>query len=101
MLEVGQIEWFESAGNYVRVHSAGRSYVMRMTMDRVALRLAGLGHFVRVRRSAIINLRALATLERYGKGTFVVRLRNGTHIISSRYYQPGLRQLLAPDRRAT
>ena len=61
-------------------------------------RLAGHGNFVRVRRSAIINLRALATLERYGKGTFVVRLRNGTNIISSRYYQPGLRQLLAPDR---
>ena len=98
LLEVDQIDWFESAGNYVRVHSAGRSYIMRMTMDRVAQRVAGHSHFVRVRRSAIVNLRALATLERYGKGTFVVHLRNGTNIISSRYYQPGLRQLLAPDR---
>jgi two-component system LytT family response regulator len=93
LLEVEQIDWFESAGNYVRVHSGGRSYVMRMTMDRVAQRLAG-RTFVRVRRSAIVNLRALATLERFGKGTFVVHLRNGTNIISSRYYQPGLRQLL-------
>jgi two-component system LytT family response regulator len=98
LLEVEQIDWFESAGNYVRVHSAGRPYIMRMTMDRVAQRLAGRSTFVRVRRSAIINLRALATLERYGKGTFVVRLRNGTNIISSRYYQPSLRQLLAADR---
>jgi two-component system LytT family response regulator len=93
LLEVEQVDWFESAGNYVRVHSGGRSYVMRMTMDRVAQRLAG-RTFVRVRRSAIVNLRALATLERYGKGTFVVHLRNGTNIISSRYYQPGLRELL-------
>jgi DNA-binding LytR/AlgR family response regulator len=51
----------------------------------------------RVRRSAIINVRAVATIERYGKGTHVVNLRNGTKIISSRYYQPALRRLLRPD----
>lgn len=42
-------------------------------------------------RSAIINVRAVATRERYDKGTYVVHLRNGTKIISSRYYQPALR----------
>jgi two-component system LytT family response regulator len=95
-LEIEQIDWFESAGNYVRVHSAGRAYIMRTTMDRVAQRLAGRDTFVRVRRSALINVRAVATFERYGKGTFVVHLRTGTKIISSRYYQPGLRRLLRP-----
>jgi two-component system, LytTR family, response regulator len=94
LLEVDEIDWFESAGNYVRVHSGGRVYLMRTTMDRVAQRLTQRSTFVRVRRSAIINVRALATLERYGKGTFVVQLRSGTKIISSRYYQAGLRQLL-------
>ncbi len=98
LLEAEQIEWFESAGNYVRVHSGGRSYIMRTTMDRVAQRLAGRDGFVRVRRSAIINVRAVATLERYDKGTYVVHLRSGTSVISSRYYQPGLRRLLHPDR---
>jgi two-component system, LytTR family, response regulator len=95
-LEVEEIDWFESAGNCVRVHSAGRAYLMRTTMDRVAQRLAGRDTFVRVRRSALINVRAVATLERYGKGTFVVQLRSGTQVISSRYYQPGLRRLLKP-----
>jgi two-component system, LytTR family, response regulator len=94
LLEIEQIDWFESAGNYVQVHSAGRTYVMRTTMDRLAERLAGRGAFLRVRRSALVNVRAVATLERYGKGTFVVHLRNGSTVISSRYYQPGLRQLL-------
>jgi two-component system LytT family response regulator len=94
LLEVERIEWFESAGNYVRVHSAGKTYLMRTTMDRMAQRLAARSTFIRVRRSAIVNVRAVTTLERYGKAAFVVHLRNGAKIISSRYYQPALRQLL-------
>jgi len=93
-VEIDHVEWFESAGNYMKVHSAGRSYVMRATMDRLAQRLAGRSNFVRVRRSALVNVRAIATLERYGKSAYVVHLKNGAKIISSRYYQPALRQLL-------
>src|SRR5215467_266169 len=67
VLEIEQIEWFESAGNYVRAHSRGRAYLMRTTMDRVAQRLAPRRSFIRVRRSAIVNLRAVASFERNGK----------------------------------
>jgi len=98
LLETGRIEWFESAGNHVQVHSAGHVYLMRTTMDRIAQRLAACETFIRVRRSAIINVRAVASLERYGKGAFAVQLRSGARIISSRYYQPALRQLLRSDR---
>jgi two-component system LytT family response regulator len=96
-LEIEQVAWFESAGNTVRVHSGGRAFLMRTTMDRLAQRLSARATFVRVRRSAIINVRAVATLERYGKAAFMVLLRDGTKIISSRYYQPALRRLLRPD----
>ena len=94
LLETARIDWFESAGNYVQVHSADHVYVIRTTMDRIALRLAASETFIRVRRSAIINVRAVATLERYGKSAFAVQLRTGTTVISSRYYQPALRRLL-------
>jgi two-component system LytT family response regulator len=93
-VEIDHVEWFESAGNYIKVHSSGRSYVMRATMDRLAQRLAGRSNFVRVRRSALVNVRAIATLERYGKSAYVVLLKSGAKIISSRYYQPALRRLL-------
>jgi two-component system, LytTR family, response regulator len=94
LLEAERIDWFESDGNYVRVHSGGRVYTMRTTMDRVAQRLAGGDQFIRIRRSALINVGAIASLERYDKGTYVVQLRGGTKAISSRYYQPALRRLL-------
>jgi two-component system, LytTR family, response regulator len=97
LLEPDQIDWIESAGNYVQVHSRGRTYLMRATMERVAQRLTGGGAFIRVRRTALINVRAVAKLERYGKGTFLLYLRDGAKVISGRYYQPALRQLLRPD----
>jgi Response regulator of the LytR/AlgR family len=96
-VEIDQIEWFESAGNYVRVHSRGRSYVMRTTMDRVAQRLVTRSRFIRVRRSAIVNVRAIATLERYGKSSFVIHLRSGSKVISSRFYQPAIRRVLREE----
>jgi two-component system LytT family response regulator len=94
ILHVAQIDWFESLGNYVRVHSNGHAYLIRMTMDAVERRLAGRSDFVRVRRSAIINIGAVAALERYAKSSYLIHLRHGGKVISSRYYLPVMRQLL-------
>ena len=96
-VDIGTIDWVESAGNYVRVHTGPRTYLMRTTMDRMVRRLEGRGAFVRVRRSALVNVRAVSTLERYAKGMFVVHLRSGAKVISSRYHQTGLRGLLRPE----
>lgn len=96
LLELDEIERFQSAGNYVHVHSGGRVYVIRITMDRVAQRVAGSEAFIRVRRSAIVNVRSVASLERFGKAAYVLHLRDGAKVISSRYYHPGMRRLLFP-----
>jgi two-component system, LytTR family, response regulator len=98
LVESDHIEWFESNGNYVRVHSRGRSYMMRTTMDRVAQGLTAQPWFVRVRRSAIVNVRAAASLERNGRSSFIVHLRSGANVVSSRFYHPALRPLLREDK---
>jgi DNA-binding LytR/AlgR family response regulator len=98
LLEIEHIEWFKSEGNYVRVHSHGRSYLMRDTMDRVAQRLATSRRFIRVRRSAIVNLRAVASLERNGQSSFIIHLRSGATVTSSRFYHAAIRRLLRGDR---
>jgi len=67
-------------------------------MNRVARRLATRRWFIRVRRSAIVNVRAVASLVRNGKSSFIVHLRSGTNVISSRFYQPAIRRLLREDR---
>lgn len=93
LLDSNQVEWIESAGNYVHVHSGGRTYVIRTTMDPVARRLAA-DTFLRVRRTALVNTRSVAKIERYGKGTYVVHLRSGAQVITGGFYQAGLRRLL-------
>ena len=94
LIDVERIDWFESLGNYVRVHSGGASSVMRTTMDTIARRLSDNADFVRVRRSAVINVRAIVALERYAKSAYLIRLRGGANVISSRYYLPAMRALL-------
>jgi two-component system, LytTR family, response regulator len=104
-VDVSAIDWIEAYGNYVRVHAGLRHYLVRATMTRMAQRLgdrgdpgaSGTGAFVRIRRSALVNIHAIVTAERYGKGMFTLRLRNGAQLVSSRYHQAGLNGLLRPD----
>ncbi len=91
-VDVRTVEWIEASGNYVRVHAGTRNYLLRTTMNRMAERVGGT--FVRVRRSALVNPQAIVTVERYAKGMFVLHLRSGARLISSRYHQAEIRKML-------
>jgi two-component system LytT family response regulator len=93
-VDVRTVEWIEASGNYIRVHAGTRSYLLRTTMNRMAERVGGT--FVRVRRSALVNPQAIVTVERYAKGMFVLHLRSGARLISSRYHQAEIRKILVP-----
>ena len=88
---VAGIEWVEAAGNYVKLHAGPAVHVMRQTMERLAARLGE--RFVRIRRSALVNVAAIRALEPHGKGSYVVFLKDGTQLISSRYAGKILRKL--------
>ena len=91
-VDIRSVEWIEASGNYVRVHAGARNYLLRTTMNRMAERVGGT--FVRIRRSALVNPQAIVTVERYAKGMFVLRLRSGGRLISSRYHQAEIRKIL-------
>jgi DNA-binding LytR/AlgR family response regulator len=67
--------------------------VIRGPLTRLASRL-GADRFVRIRRSALVNVRAITSLERYGKASYSLTLRSGARLVSSRYYLRGIRALL-------
>ncbi len=92
-IDVRTVDWIEASGNYVRVHTGARRYLLRMTMQRMAERV-GSSAFVRIRRSALVNVQAIVSVERYAKGMFVLSLRSGARLISSRYHQIEIRKLL-------
>jgi two-component system LytT family response regulator len=100
-VDVPAIDWVEAYGNYVRVHAGGRAYLLRTTMTRMERRLETPGspvQFIRIRRSALVNVQAIVTVEAYGKGMFLLTLRDGARLVSSRYHQTGLRRLLKLER---
>jgi len=53
--------------------------------------------FIRIRRSALVSVQAIQTVEPYGKGMYVLTLRDGRKLVSSRYHQAGLRRLLTSN----
>ena len=92
-VRVQDVDWIDSAGNYVRLHAGGRSHLLRETMKAIEARLNP-ATFVRVHRSAIVNVDRIASLEPYFHGEYVVTMRDGTKLTSSRSHSGRLRELV-------
>jgi two-component system, LytTR family, response regulator len=90
---VESVDWIEAAGNYVRLHQGRQEHLLRRALTGVARRVGD--RFIRIRRTALVNAQAIIALEPYGKGSYVVHLRDGTRLVSSRYAGRALRELIA------
>jgi two-component system LytT family response regulator len=90
------VDWIDAAGNYVRLHSGGRQHLLRETMKSIESRLDP-EQFVRVHRSAIVNIDRVVSLEPYFHGEYVVVMRDGSKLTSSRSHSSRLRDLLKSE----
>src|ERR1044071_1562965 len=91
-LGVEEIDWIEAADNYVRLHSGGDTHLRRETMNSLESRLDP-GQFLRVQRSAIINVRRIKELHPLFRGEYEIVLRDGTSLTSGRGYRDRLQEL--------
>lgn len=87
------IEWVEAEENYVRLHASSRSHLVRDTMTAFREKLDP-ARFVRVHRSAIVNVDRIARVEPYARGEYTLTLADGTKLTSSRAHSDDLRRLL-------
>ncbi|MEM8547077.1 MAG: LytTR family DNA-binding domain-containing protein [Pseudomonadota bacterium] len=94
LVRTDDIEWIESAGNYVNLHVDGKVYPLRDTMQRIGQRLEPRG-FVRIHRQAIVRLDQVAELQVHDGGDAEVRLTTNARIPVSRRYRQALREQLA------
>ena len=92
-VRVEDVDWIDAEGNYVALHAAGRRHLVRDTIKSLENRLDP-AKFMRVHRSAIINVDRLRKLQPYFHGEYVITLQDGTTLTSSRTYSEGLRALL-------
>lgn len=93
------IDYVESAGNYVTYHLAGVEYICRESIKRLAALLAPAG-FVRIERSLLLNVRAIAYAQPLGHGSFVFTLTTGARLHSGHAYRDTILAALPLRRRA-
>jgi two-component system, LytTR family, response regulator len=89
LIDTVSIEWLQADDNYVHVHTATRTYLMRRTMQDLLSQL-GDQRFVRIHKSTAVNLDAIASLAPLFKGDYEIHLRNGRTLRLSRRYRDAL-----------
>jgi len=89
LLPVGEIEWIDAEGDYVRIHVGKTWHLLRETMKNLEDQLDA-ARFVRIHRSTIVNLEKVKELQPFFRGEYVVVLHNGTTLKLSRGYRDNL-----------
>jgi two-component system LytT family response regulator len=92
-LRVADLDWIEAAGAYVSLHAGGKEQLHRASLTDLEARLDP-QRFVRIHRSAIVNIERIQHLEPASHGEFEVVLKDGARVRLSRTYRPQLEQRL-------
>ncbi len=87
------VDWVQAAGDYVTLHVGKKPWLLRETMAAMEAKLAP-DRFVRIHRSAIVNVDRIAELRPYDNGEYLVRLTDGTELKLSRSHRHVLQKLV-------
>lgn len=83
-LNVAEIDWIEAADYYVQLHVGGKTHLLRETLSELETRLAP-DQFLRIHRSAIVNVERIQALQPNASGACAVLLHDGTTLKLSRH----------------
>lgn len=96
-LALSSIVWVEAARDYVMVHTADQSFILRETMARMEARLADAG-IIRVHRSALANPRFIRAVHRAGRNSLALQLEGGALVRIGRAFASRVVAILGADR---
>jgi two-component system LytT family response regulator len=94
LLPIEQITWVEAEGMYVRIHTReGGAHLQRGLIGSLERSLDP-RQFVRIHRSAIMNIDLVSELRQDAHGDYVALLRGGTELRVGRRFRDRLRERL-------
>lgn len=93
LVNFDDIAWIDAAGDYMCVHAAGQTYILRSTMKELEQRLPAV--FARVHRSTIVNLSKVHSVDALPKGECLLHLPGDVALKVSRNYRDAIQDLLA------
>jgi len=92
-LSVAEIDYIESAENYVNLHAGKKSHLMRGSLTALEKTLDP-KRFVRIHRSVIVNVARIRELQQHVQGEYFVILNDGKRLKLSRTYRDSLSAIL-------
>jgi len=93
LIKVSDVLWLQSFGNYIRVHSASATPLVRNTMRKLQP-LLDPALFLRIHRNAIVNLDHVVEFFLPNTGNMFVKLDNGVSLPLRRSSRASLRKFL-------
>jgi len=92
-VRLAEVDWIEAARNYVRLHVGARQHVVRISLQALVRRLDP-AQFVRIHRSAAVNLDRVREVQAWVGGEYVAVLADGQKLRVSRGYRDALLALM-------
>ncbi|MDP5132720.1 MAG: LytTR family DNA-binding domain-containing protein [Paraglaciecola sp.] len=92
-VNISDIQWIDAAGDYMCVHSTGQTHIMRKTMKELDQQLDP-RKFVRVHRSAIVNIHYVQKLISHISGEYHLILANGSELKVSRSHRDKVKEMI-------
>ena len=90
---VAEIDWLEADGKHVKFHVGDRTFAIREAMSRIE-RLLDPRMFLRVSRSAIVNVDRIREVQPWFHGDHVIVLQSGEQVTTTRTYRSSVNRLL-------
>jgi two-component system, LytTR family, response regulator len=88
-VRASDVDYIESAGNYVKLHVGPAAYLIRGALGELAERLDP-AQFARIHRSTVVNLDKVREIQPWFSGDAVVILRTGQKLRLSRLYRESI-----------
>jgi two-component system LytT family response regulator len=92
LLRADEVDWIESAGNYLRLHVGSECHTVRRPISALES-LLDPDQFLRIHRSTIVNADRIREMRSRQHGDYLVVLRDGTQLTLSATYRRKLAQL--------
>jgi two-component system, LytTR family, response regulator len=92
-LKTTEVDWIQADDKYAHLHTGNRSHLVRQTLGALEAQLDP-QKFVRIHRSAIVNIERIKELQPMFTGEHTVVLENDTKLTLSRSYKNKLFEIL-------
>lgn len=89
LVEERQIDWIDAAGDYMCIHAAGATHILRGTLRDLEEKLSS-ARFARIHRSTIVNVERVRELRPHINGEYFLTLDGGHEVKLSRSYRDQL-----------